>query len=912
MSDINSILQKELDLSFFRENSFVRRKCRVCGSYFWATNKNQSTCGDQPCNPFSFIDNPPTEKPFSISEMRNVFLSFFEKRGHKIIKPYPVVARWRKDIYLTIASIADFQPHVTSGLVPPPANPLVISQPSIRLNDLNQVGVSGRHLSIFEMMGHHAFNSQNEVVYWTEETVRYCNDFLLGLGIEQDRITYKESIWEGGGNAGPCLEVLVDGLEVATLVFMSLVEGENGDYEIEGRRYSPMNMKVVDTGYGLERLTWLSQGTRTIYDVLYPDIIHWIIENSKEIDKKIVYALADHTKCLAFMLGDGIVPSNIKAGYLARLMIRRSLRFLRRLGLNCTLYDIVEMHVKYLSKDFPHLNKAKTRIEEILKIETDKYNETMVRGERLIHRFLKEKKNIDTNTLVNLYDSQGIHPDLVKKIAEKEGIDIKIPENFDSLVAELHSHEKEIKEIMEKIPQNIPPTRLLYYEDAYKKKFQGKVLWVEEKHDKIRIALDQTLFYPEGGGQPSDTGFLYLYDKRIKVRYVEKVGNVVLHHVDEEIPLGSEIYGEIDWNRRYSLMKHHTGTHLINGACRAVLGNHIWQAGSQLDINDARFDFSHYRALSYEDIKRIESTANKFIEMEVEIEKRFMDRDRAEKLYGFRLYQGGVPKSEEIRVVNIPDIDTEACGGTHLNNTKEVERIRIIKTERIQDGIDRLIFVAGKENVERIKNREDELWNNILNILDKHFIILDRKTKDTRKDLQDIARIFSVPIDKLESTIIKFTKDISTKKEKMKAKDTLDACGQLFKTWKKTRKEKRKISDEFINDIKKKAERFENVWLIIIDNPNFLKSLDPTIVAGKITEEKNYVICINDGNGITIAASKDVDIDLRSIANKAGRILGGGGGGKEKMVRCGGPNKEKLNIAIEEIRRELELTLKKK
>ncbi|MCD6572005.1 MAG: alanine--tRNA ligase, partial [Thermoplasmata archaeon] len=226
---MQEIFEKELNLEFFKEKGYVRKKCSNCKEYFWTLDKDAKLCGDQPCVSYTFIKNPPTKKRFNISQMREAFLSFFEKNGHVRLNRYPVVARWREDIYLTIASIADFQPHVTSGEVKPPANPLVISQPSIRLNDLEEIGVSGRHLTIFEMMGHHAFNSKDEKIYWTEETTRYCHDFLTkALGIPEKKINYKEQTWYGGGNAGPCFEVLVDGLEVATLVFMNLIEDPDG------------------------------------------------------------------------------------------------------------------------------------------------------------------------------------------------------------------------------------------------------------------------------------------------------------------------------------------------------------------------------------------------------------------------------------------------------------------------------------------------------------------------------------------------------------------------------------------------------------------------------------------------------------------------------------------------------------
>ena len=847
---MDSKLQKEFDISFFKEHGYIRKKCKVCNSYFWTLDEKKEVCGDQPCSPFSFIGKPLTKKPFTLSEMREIFLSFFERHSHTRINPYPVVARWRKDIYLTIASIADFQPHVISGIVPPPANPLVISQPSIRLNDLEEVGISGRHLTIFEMMGHHAFNSRDKFVYWTEETVSYCNDFLTKeLGINEREITYKESLWEGGGNAGPCLEVLAGGLEVATLVFMSLEEKENGDYLIEEKRYSPMPLKVVDTGYGLERLTWISQGSATIYDVLYPEIITWLDENSRVKDMHAIYALADHTKCLTFMLGDGIIPSNVKAGYLARLMIRRSLRFMDKLGINGSLFTLIDMHMNNLAKDFPHLSKARERIQEIIEIETTKYRELLERGKRVVQRFLTEKKHIDVETLVDLYDTHGIHPDMVKQIAKDMGKDIKIPESFDSLVAERHSGEKEKEEKKTFALPELPSTRLLYYEDTYMKECKARVLWSGIKDGKNVVILDKTVFYPEGGGQLADTGILKVSGKIVKVNHVEKQNNLVLHHVDKQIPEGTEVECEINWERRYALMRHHTGTHLINGACRIVLGDHIWQAGSQLDVNEARFDFSHYKSLSERDVERIESLANDFIEKGVNVEKKVMDRSEAEKLYGFRLYQGGVPEGRNIRVINIPDIDVEACGGTHLNNTREVERIKILKTERIQDGVNRLVFAAGKENVARLEEKEQIIWNHLYKKVEKLFIIKEKKTDQPIRELKEIASLFSVSVNKLEQTIEKFLREISIK-NKESADNLTDACQKLFAMWKKTNKEKKKVPENLLKTLKKEGQKIDSITLIVIDQPDKIMSLDAVAVAGALVKGGKTVACISDGQGI--------------------------------------------------------------
>ncbi|MCK4398834.1 MAG: hypothetical protein KAV25_07560, partial [Methanophagales archaeon] len=377
---------EEYDIEYFKENGFIRKKCKKCGSHFWTRDTDRNICGDAPCEIYSFIGRPIFEER-SVEEVREAFLSFFEHCTHKHtrMKRYPVVARWRDDIYLNIASIANFQPLVTSGKVAPPANPLVISQPCIRLEDLESIGKTGRHLTAFEMMGHHAFNKRGEKeIYWKNETVKYCDEFLRQLSVDMNSVTYKEAPWVGGGNAGPCLEVITNGLELATLVFMDLKRSPRGDGEISlnGQRYNKMDTYIVDTGYGLERFVWASKGTPTVYDAIFPGIINELVDaagiehpmekhsdtmtkiaslsgtmSSGEIAKRLsispeflnnilepmesIYAVADHSKCLAFMLADGIVPSIAKEGYLARLVLRRAFRMLKALGIEMPLEDII-------------------------------------------------------------------------------------------------------------------------------------------------------------------------------------------------------------------------------------------------------------------------------------------------------------------------------------------------------------------------------------------------------------------------------------------------------------------------------------------------------------------------------------------------------------------------------------------
>jgi alanyl-tRNA synthetase len=848
---------------------------------------------------FSFIGRPLAKKPLSLAEVREGFLSFFEHHGHSRLhypetgQRCPVVARWRSDIYLTIASIADFQPHVTSGVVPPPANPLVISQPCIRLNDLDEVGKSGRHLTMFEMMGHHAFNKNTDEIYWKEETVAYCDEFFQKkIGIPREAINYKEQLWIGGGNAGPCVEVLAGGLEIATLVFMNMKEDPQGTIVLEGKRYSPNPLNIVDTGYGLERIAWATSGTPTVYETAVPKMIQFLLENTtNHTEMSSIYALADHTKCLSFMLGDGIVPSNVKAGYLARLIIRRSLRFIEKLKLAVTLRDLVSLQLDYLRKEFPELKKHNDQICEILDIEAKRYSDTLSKGEGLIRRILKEKQTIDTAALMTLYDTHGVPPDIVQNIAKNEGIIVTIPANFDTMIAELHSHETTAEEPREE-RTDLPPTHQLYYDNHYTREFDATVIWRQTSSKGTEVILDSTAFYPEGGGQPADTGTIISKGKHIPVLHVEKTGNSLIHILEQPVNIGEKIHGIINWDHRYALMKHHTGTHVVNGALRTLFGDHIWQAGSQLGVTEARFDFAHYKPVAEDEIKKIEQQANAFIQQAIPVEKKVMQRNDAEKTYGFRLYQGGVPPGNLIRVLYIPGIDVEACGGTHLNNIKEIEKIRILKVERIQDGVNRITFAAGKM-ADQYQQEETELYHRVIQLLAPVYTI--QQVGDITEQLRSSAKIFSVSSDQLEKTLQRFLQE-TDKKDTTPVSTLFDACSHLFNEWKTAQKQKKVISSDAVAQLKRNAVRVPGTSVKVVSG---VVQTDAIQTAGAIISEPGYVAHIYDGKKLVSAASDDVQIDLRTLAPDLGKLLGGSGGGKPKLTQCGGPNKENVSKALE-------------
>ena len=896
---IQELLKQECDLSFFHDNGYIRKQCPKCNDYYWTLDPNSTTCGDRPCVDYSFIGKTITPQKLTLAEVRNHFIDYFKSHDHnQVTYPEtnhrcPVIARWRNDIYLTIASIADFQPHITSGVVPPPTNPLVISQPCIRLNDLENVGVSGRHLTMFEMMGHHAFNKNTDEIYWKEETVFYCDEyFTKRIGIPREAINYKEQLWIGGGNAGPCIEVLAGGLEIATLVFMNMKEDPRGDIDIEGVKYTQNPLNIVDTGYGLERVAWFTQGTPTIYDAILPETVDYIKSHLQETkDLRRIYALADHSKCLSFMLGDGIVPSNAKAGYLARLVIRRSLRFIDQLKLPLSLNDLVSHQLKLLEKEYPELIARQDEIHEALTLETQRFEETLTKGEGLVRRHIQEHNTITTDDLISLYDTHGMPPDVVKTIAAEEGISVSIPEDFNNMLADLHSKEKTTEEDREET-EEIPCTHPLYYDDHYTKEFDATVTYSKPTPNGCLVALDKTAFYPEGGGQPADHGTLTKDGETYSVDDVQKHGNGILHHVkDATLYQGDAVHGQIDWKRRYILMKHHTGTHVVNAALKEKYGKHIWQAGSQLNTTDARFDFSHYNTISDEELKEIEHISNQLLQTNTEVKKLILDRNTAEKTYGFVLFQGGVPPGNMLRILDIPGIDVEACGGTHLNNTSEIEQIKILKVERIQDGVNRLSFAAG-EMVDYYNQKEEETYQQLKDLLKEHYIITNNDEITTQ--LKNCAQLFSVPQEQLQKTLKRFLKE-TTLKGTQEYSSLPQACEHLFNEWKTQQKQKKSLSSDQLQTLKDQSQIIPetNLSVIIAEIPT-----EGVATAAALIKDGDTIVHLYDGKKLISAASDNVDIDLRKIAPQLGQILGGSGGGKPKMTQCGGPNKDNVSEAL--------------
>lgn len=928
------------DLAFFHDNGFSRRDCSECGNAFWSLDAERDNCGDSTCTEYSFLGKPLSSKTMDLGAMREAFLAFWETKGHRRVPRNPVVARWRDDIYLNIASIANYQPHVTSGDCPPPANPLVVSQPCIRLNDLANIGRSGRHFSCFEMMGHHAFNDATRPAdegwgdhYWTEECVAGGHEFLTDiLGLEPTSLTYVESEWAGGGNAGPCFEVFAGGLEVATLVFMCLEEAEDGEFDIKGESYRMMPLRIIDTGWGLERLAWASTGTPSAYETVFPDTLSDLrqratvaiadderarsiiamharvqgvlnLDVGMKLDKlrgevverlaahdiettvaeleaimgpvETLYGLADHLRCLSFMVGDGLVPGNVKAGYLMRLMFRRAFRFAKDLGIEAPLSELLAANMERMTKEFPDFAAAIPRAKEMADLEAQRHDESKARGLRLVERVLQKSKSMDTEQLLDLYDTHGLGPHTVAEAAAAHGVTIDVPDDFDMLLAERHSKEKKAK-VARIIPDEIPATRLTFYEAQDVQVFDALVQWVGEVDDHPACVLDQTAFFWDTGGQPGDQGVLKTDDGEVRVLGMKKDGDHAIHLLESPVELGSTVEGVVDWELRMDHTRSHTATHIMNQTVRRVLGPHSWQAGTQKYRDCARVDMSHFRRPNSEELAEIERLANWVVLAGAPVTRTWWQRTEAEAHYGFSLLQGGIPKGRDVRVVEIGAVprppaagsgpneydafdwdgpfDTEYCGGTHCDATHQVGPIKLWRTERVQDGVERFEYSAGLHAAKR--------WQQ------------DEATLRAAADALSVAPA-EVPA----------------------------AAARFFAEW----KERGKLLDEVqgqLAELKAQvagdaAERVNGVRIVSQDDlqPGALQE-----TAKNLIQEGSTIALLaapaGDQVRLLFARSSDVDVDMGSVLRDAAALMGGKGGGRPDFAQGAGAAPDKLGAAL--------------
>lgn len=726
--------------SVLREEGFERKQCGSCSRYYWTVLSDSAVCGDPACSGgFRFIDKSPAKKKLSYIEVWQQFANHFKKLGYTPIRRYPVASRWNPTSDFVQASIYDFQPYVVSGEVDPPANPLVVPQFCLRFNDIDNVGITGAHYTGFVMIGQHAFVPPEK---WKQaDYFRDIHSWLRdGLGLPNEEITYHEDAWAGGGNMGPCMEYFSRGLELGNQVYMM--------YEVTPEGNKELKLKVLDMGMGQERNAWFTGAAPTSYETTFPTVVKKLqeitgikvepqllqrflpyssylnIDEVENIDKawetvaqktgistlelkkailplSALYSVAEHSRSLLVALSDGVLPSNVAGGYNLRVILRRALSFIDSYGWDVELPKLCELHAAYLKPQFPELSENLSEVAEILAVEKRKFAETKKRSAQIVQHLLTKNEEIGPEKLVELYDSNGISPDLIKEEAKKLGKDVAVPDNFYAIVAGKHEKAQQVaaaaattatKRELKLDISDVPATKVLYYPDYTVVNFTATILKIMD--DKY-VVLDQTYFYPTSGGQEHDTGEM----AGCEVADVFKQGKAVVHVLSSNsrgLRAGQKVDCQIDWERRQQLAQHHTATHILNGVCRKLLGNHVWQAGAAKFTDKARLDITHYEQLTEQQLRLIESEANKIIADDVSVHKSFVPRTEAEQKYGFSIYQGGVVPGKLLRIVDVQGLDVEACGGTHLNHTAEVGRIKILRSSKIQDGIVRLEYVAGK------------------------------------------------------------------------------------------------------------------------------------------------------------------------------------------------------------------------
>jgi len=913
---------------------YIRRQCECCGVYFWTTINERKVCGDPVCSGgFQVTINNPAKVKLSYIGVWKKIVEILEPRGYVPIKRYPCVARWNPTSEFTIASISAFQPYVITGEVEPPAKKLIIPQFCLRFNDIENVGLTGSHNTGFVMVGQHVFVSPEE---WNQgELFLDIHAFIHeGVGLPKEEITIHEDSWAGGGSFGCSLEFFSRGVELFNQVYTMFEQTPDGPREL--------SLKVLDMGLGQERVAWFSQGTPNIYEATFPYVISKLkdITNVKthfelykdfsrysaylnidevddmdaawekvgtelnidvnELKEKIlpmtaIYSIADHARTLLFAINDGKLPSNVGGGYNLRVILRRALSFIDKFGWDIEISDVCNWHAKELKELFPEVSERLVEIKKILSVEKEKFYTTKRKASKMLEKLLAEG-DISTETLIEIYDSRGINPEMVKETATKFGKKIKIPDNFYSLVVERHENREKIDAILDEIKldlNNVLETKSLYYYNYTETSNNAKVLKLVGNN----VILDQSVVYPTSGGQEHDVGTI----NGQKFNNVFKQGTHVIHVLSEKPKFkeGDMVKVEVDKKWRTQLSQHHTATHIVNAAARFVLGAHINQAGAKKTMKHSTLDITHYEQISREDLFKIEKKANEIVDNAIDMKLFFIPRSEAEHKYGMAIYQGGAVPGKNIRIVEIPDVDVEACGGTHLNNTSETGRIKIIKSQKIQDGIVRLTFTAGSatKELEGTESRILDQLETLLNVPQNQIIgrveDLLEKWKNLNKSLQT-GKVDEKDL-KLKSELIQeknilteLSRILNTKKEDVPLK-----VNKIYSEWKNNKSKLKDVEnlydEESIELLIESAIPLMDTKMILktFDNLSLKDMKNLSVKILHMSEELSTIIINKDEKGITVIGMvgkellKKSDFNMGSLVKKIASKYGGKGGGKK-------------------------------
>ena len=715
-------------------------------------------------------------------KIREEFLQYFRDHGHEVVKSSSLVPKDDPTLLFTNAGMVQFK-NLYLGLEKGSYTRAASSQKCVRAggkhNDLDQVGYTNRHHTFFEMLGNFSFGDyfKEEAIdmAWELLTVRYglpeeklwvsiykdddeaYKIWNEKIGLPHDRIFRfgeEDNFWSMGetGPCGPCSEIYIDQgpevgcgkptcevgcdcdryLELWNLVFTQYDREPSGEL-------IPLPKPNIDTGMGLERLAAVLQGVYSNYDSdLFSDIIRLIEEfagSQYGQDKKndiSFRVIADHSRAVAFLIADGIMPSNEGRGYVLRRIIRRAIRYGQVLALKGPfLHRLTDKVVDVMGTDYPELAQSKRFIDEVVINEEKRFADTLFHGLSLLREGMEglrsEKKPFIPGRLVfRLYDTFGFPPDLVEDIARDEGFKVDL-EGFDQAMAEQRaasqrswkgSGEEEIPEIYRRLDSRGLECQFSGYETL---KAQGRVISIlkdgEEvdsasRGEQVEIVLDQSPFYGEAGGQVGDTGSIV--DGSLSIEVVDTVRypkNLIIHKgkiTEGMISAGDDVEAIVDERRRRNIAHNHTATHLLQAALRDTLGEHVKQAGSYVGPERLRFDFTHFAQITPERLKEIEMMVNLNIQKNLPVETQILPRDEAFELGAIAIFEERY--GDQVRVVTTGDgVSTELCGGAHVSSTGEIGVFLLVSEGAVAAGIRRIEAFTGEGAIREIQKETDNL-----------------------------------------------------------------------------------------------------------------------------------------------------------------------------------------------------------
>ncbi|HGM1530933.1 TPA: alanine--tRNA ligase [Clostridioides difficile] len=862
-----------------------------------------------------------------LNEIRSKFLEFFESKGHYVANSYSLVPNNDKSLLLINSGMAPLKNYF-SGVEVPPSVRMCTSQKCIRTGDIENVGITARHATFFEMMGNFSFGD-----YFKRESIKWGWEFVTEwLNIPEDKIwvtVYEEdddsydiwakemnfpeermvrlgkddNFWEiGTGPCGPCSEIYFDRgeeygcdnpdckpgcdcdryLEFWNHVFTQFDRDEEGNYSL-------LENKNIDTGMGLERMGCIMQGVDTIFEV---DTIKSILEAVEKLtgvkyggnpkNDISIRIITDHIRAVTFLVSDGVLPSNEGRGYVLRRLLRRAARHGKLLGVKeLFLQKLIDEVIKVNDKAYPVLVEKESYIKKVVGIEEEKFNETIDQGTEILNSYIEVLKNEGKTVLsgqeaFKLYDTYGFPIDLTKEILEEEHLSVD-EEAFNEEMEKQKERARNARGNMDGESWKEDPLSKL--ESTVDSTFNGyseiygegtieaivkddELVQSAKEGDKVSIVLDNTTFYPEGGGQVGDCGLITNENLVLEVLNTKKGANNSIKHIgiikSGRISNGDKVKTLVDGETRMSAARNHSATHLLHKALREVLGEHVNQAGSLVTPERLRFDITHFEAISNEELKVIEEKVNNVILSSLDIKCDIMNIKEAKEKGATALF--GEKYGDEVRVVSMGDYSTELCGGTHLTNTSQVGMFKILSEGGVAAGVRRIEAITGKAVYEYLKERDGIISEVCVNLKSKEDNLIQRI-----------------------SSLLEENKNLSKELHDMKAKMSLQSVDSIFDS---------KVEVNGVNLITNKFEGMDMDTLReTADNLRDKLGSGVVVLANVVDDKVNFVV----------TATKDVldkGIHSGNIVREVAKIAGGKGGGRPNMAQAGASDVSKVDQAL--------------